>query len=76
MVQQVFEDILKRIDRQIAKLPDPIEEPVTLMKDVNPALAAGDRYCQFLQQKLAIPVPITPCLGGKVTEKMQVSRKW
>ncbi len=40
MVQRVFEDILKRIDRQIAKLPDPIEEPGKFMKDVNPALAA------------------------------------
>ena len=40
VVQQVFEDVLKRIDRQIAKLPDPIEEPGKFMKDLNPALSA------------------------------------
>ena len=40
VVQQVFEDVLKRIDRQIAKWPDPIEEPGKFMKDADPALSA------------------------------------
>lgn len=39
VVQQVFEDILKRIDRQIAKLPDPIEEPGQTLRQRDPAFA-------------------------------------
>jgi len=39
-----------RIDRQIAKLPDPIEEPGKLMKDVNPALAALLNNAMFGRQ--------------------------
>ena len=40
VVQQVFEDVLKRIDRQIAKLPDPIESPAETQRKCDPALSA------------------------------------
>jgi len=40
VLEAVFADVRKRIDRQLRKLPEPIEEPEKLMEGSNPALTA------------------------------------
>ena len=39
VLEAVFADILKRVDRQIAKLPDPLEDPAETQRTCDPALS-------------------------------------